>query len=96
MNIGLRWLFFPSNEAEKYEARKLMLLSFAYFFVIATYTLVKELKDSIFINIVGKEYIPWAKLVTMVILVPAVLFILFLLIISVAISFFGYIAFFMQ
>lgn len=78
MNIGLKWLFFPSNEEEKYEARKLMLLSFAYFFVIATYTLVKELKDSIFINIVGKEYIPWAKLITMIILVPAVLFYSFL------------------
>lgn len=78
MDIGLKWLFFPENEEEKYEARKLMLLSLAYFFVIATYTLVKELKDSIFINVVGKEYIPWAKLITMVILVPAVLFYSFL------------------
>jgi len=78
MNIGLRWLFFPSSKEEKYEARKLMLLSLAYFFVIAAYTLVKVLKDTLFIDIVGKEYIPWAKLFSMIVLLPAVLFYSFL------------------
>ncbi len=78
MNIGLKRLFFPSSPEEKYEARKLILLSFVYFFVIATYTLVKVLKDTLFIDIVGKEYIPWAKLCSLIVLVPAVLFYSFL------------------
>lgn len=78
MNIGLKWLFFPAGQEEKYEARKFVLLSLAYFFVIATYTLVKVLKDTLFIDIVGQEYIPWAKLLSMFILVPAVLFYSFL------------------
>jgi len=58
----------------RYERIKLALLSLTYFLVICAYTLVKELKDSIFINVVGKEYIPWAKMISMVVLIPAVLF----------------------
>lgn len=57
---------------------KLFLLSLTFFFVIASYTIIKELKDSIFVAVVGKGYIPYAKTATMIVLVPAILFYAFL------------------
>lgn len=58
---------------DRQERTKTILLSLAFFFIIAGYTLVKELNDSIFVHIVGKEYNPWARLIAMVCLVPAIL-----------------------
>lgn len=58
----------------KYERLKFIMLTSAFFLVIAAYTMVRELKDSIFMSIVGKEYVPWAKMLSMVVLIPAVLF----------------------
>lgn len=63
-----------SNEAEKFEWRKFLFLGFTFFFVIGAYTFTKELKDSIFAFIVGREYIPYAKFFAMIGLVPAILF----------------------
>ena len=59
---------------EKYERTKIMLLSLTYLFVVAAYTMIYDLKNSIFMSIVGKEYVPWAKVASMVVLIPAVLF----------------------
>ena len=39
---------------------------------------MRELKSSIFMSTVGKEYIPWARMMAMIILVPGVLFYSFL------------------
>lgn len=60
--------------ADKFERLKIVLLSVTFLFVIAAYTMIYDLKNSIFMSIVGKEYIPWAKVASMFILVPAVLF----------------------
>jgi len=60
-------------DVEPHERLKLFLLTVAFFFVIAAYTIAKELKDSIFVAIVGQLYLPAAKLWTMVALVPAIL-----------------------
>lgn len=54
------------------EKLKFIFLSIAFFFVIGGYTIAKELKDSIFASIIGKEYIPLAKIVAMFVLVPAI------------------------
>lgn len=54
------------------ERLKFIFLSAAFFLVIGAYTVAKELKDSIFISIVGKTYIPWAKLIGMFALVPTI------------------------
>lgn len=62
-----------SVEAQKYESRKFFFLGLTFFFVIAAYTCTKELKDAIFTFIVGKEYIPYAKFCSMLVLVPAIL-----------------------
>ena len=54
------------------ERLKFFFLSVTFFFVIGGYTIVKELKDSIFASIIGKEYIPLAKILAMFVLVPAI------------------------
>jgi len=53
---------------------KIIFLSIAYFLVIGAYTIARELKDSIFLTVVGKAYQPRAKLLVMVVLVPVILF----------------------
>lgn len=52
---------------------KVAFLSGAFFLIIGAYTIAKELKDSLFTSIVGKEYIPIAKWPTMILLVPITL-----------------------
>ena len=65
-------------KVDRHERLKLFFLSATFFFVIGGYTVIKELKDSIFISIVGAEYQPWAKLAEMIVLIPAILFYSFL------------------
>lgn len=60
-------------EIEPQERVKLLFLSLAFFFIIGAYTLVKDLKDAIFVSIVGREYVPIAQALAMVVLVPAIL-----------------------
>lgn len=55
-----------------YEKVKFGLLALSFSFVVAAYTIAKELKDSIFINIVGREYLAKAKLTVVFVLIPAV------------------------
>jgi ATP:ADP antiporter, AAA family len=60
-----------SEESKKNRRLKLLLMSAAFFFIIAAYTVAKELKDSVFVAIVGgKEYIPIAKLISIFIFIP--------------------------
>lgn len=70
----LKFLF----KVDPHERLKLFFLSATFFFVIGGYTVIKELKDSIFMSIVGESYLPWAKLAAMIALVPAILFYSFL------------------
>jgi len=53
---------------------KLFFLAFLYFLVVGAYTVTRDLKSSIFLVVVGKEYAPWVKVVSMLMLVPAILF----------------------
>ena len=80
MSMGLRVanLFKSMFNVAPHERLKLLLLSITFFFVIASYTIIKELKDSIFVAVVGNGYIPYAKTLTMLVLVPAILFYSFL------------------
>lgn len=55
----------------KHERLKFLLLTLSFAFVIGSYTIAKELKDSIFVSIVGKEYLPTAKLLVIFLLIPA-------------------------
>jgi ATP:ADP antiporter, AAA family len=66
-------LFKSMFNVEPHERLKLALLTLTFFFVIASYTILKELKDSIFVVIVGRTNLPYAKYAAMFVLVPAIL-----------------------
>jgi len=55
------------------ELKKFMLLALAFFFLIGSYWPLKTLKDSIFINLVGPEYIPNVKILSLFFFFPLVL-----------------------
>lgn len=61
------------SQDQKYELLKLIYLSVAFFCVIGAYTVTKEIKNSIFVYTVGKEYIPWARVLAMFALIPGIL-----------------------
>jgi ATP:ADP antiporter, AAA family len=58
---------------ERHERLKVLMLSLMYFLIVGGYTLARELKDSLFVHIVGRDYIPVAKIVSMIILIPGIL-----------------------
>lgn len=73
MGTRIRQMFGGFFDADPHERLKVLFLAITFFFVIGAYTVTRDLKNSIFISIVGKEYIPWAKVVSMLVLVPAIL-----------------------
>ena len=62
--------YLPQDRSERI---KLLLLTLSFFLIIGAYTITKELKDIVFSEIVGKEYIWLAKLISIVLLVPSIL-----------------------
>ncbi len=56
------------------ELLKFALLALGFFFLIGAFWPLKTLKESIFINIVGTDYLPRVKLVSLLLLFPFVLF----------------------
>lgn len=64
--------------SDRYERLKFFLLCAAFFLVIGSYTLIKELRDSIFVAVVGREYVPLARILETIILIPAIFFYSFL------------------
>lgn len=61
--------YFPTDRSERL---KLLALTASFFFIIGAYTIAKELKDIVFSEVVGKNYIGLAKLLSMIFLVPAI------------------------
>ncbi|HLW72817.1 MAG TPA: Npt1/Npt2 family nucleotide transporter, partial [Candidatus Babeliales bacterium] len=61
-------------DIEPQERMKLFFLSLLYFLVVGAYTMTRDLKSAIFLGVVGKEYIPWVKVISMLMLVPAIFF----------------------
>ena len=64
---------FNVSGLDKHERLKFLLLTVAFAFIIGSYTIAKELKDSIFVSIVGKDFLPMAKLLVIFLLIPATL-----------------------
>ncbi len=58
---------------ERHERLKVLMLSLMYFLIVGGYTLARELKDSLFVHIVGRDSIPLAKIASMIILIPGIL-----------------------
>ncbi|MCL5436857.1 MAG: hypothetical protein M1549_03215 [Candidatus Dependentiae bacterium] len=71
---GFKKVFVDLFKQDKIERRKILLLTVAFFLVMGGYTVVRELKDLIFVNIVGLDAIPNAKLWCIIALVPLVFF----------------------
>ncbi len=62
---------------EPQERLKVLLLTISFFLVIGSYTITRELKDVAFVRLVagaGRSYQAWAKILAMVVLVPAIFF----------------------
>jgi AAA family ATP:ADP antiporter len=78
MNTRIRALFHGAFNVEPQERLKLLFLAISFFFVIAGYTIARDLKDAVFLNVVGREWVPIAKFIAMVVLIPAILFYSFL------------------
>lgn len=62
-----------SFDLDKKDLFKIFLLSLAFFCVIGAYTVLKEMKDILFVLFVGKAYIGRVKFISMWTLVPATL-----------------------
>lgn len=77
--MSLKSLFTPTfemgSEEEKryYERLKIAFLTVAFFCVIGSYTVAKELKNSVFVYVVGLEYIPIMRSLSLIFFVPAIL-----------------------
>lgn len=67
-------LFKPLLNAEPHERSKLMFLSICLSCIVATYSIIKPLKDSVFFVIVGKDYQPYAKWLTIIFMPICMLF----------------------
>src|SRR5476651_1630381 len=57
----------------KDEVIKFVILGVTFAFVIGIYWTLRPLKDAIFMSMVGKDYIPWAKVVSLCVLFPMVI-----------------------
>lgn len=55
------------------EIRRLSLLACTYLFIVGTYWLMRPLKDALFMRIVGKCYLPYAKIASVLIMIPLIL-----------------------
>lgn len=62
-----------SFDLSKEERDKILWLTLTFFCVIGSYTVLKELKDLMFAQIVGGQYLYQVKLISMFILLPATL-----------------------
>lgn len=73
MQLRIREMFASLWSIEPQERLKTLYLGIAFFFIIFSYTIIKELKDSIFMGILGsKHYVPYAKLLTIIGFIPLV------------------------
>lgn len=75
---GILNVFKPFVQVDRSERVKLALMTLTFFFVIASYTLVKELKDSIFMSVVGNDYLPMVKIAAIVAMIPSIMLYAFL------------------
>lgn len=61
-------------QIDSYDAIKAILSAATFFFVIASYSILRSLKTSIFLGFVGREYEPIAKILSIIVTIPVMLF----------------------
>jgi AAA family ATP:ADP antiporter len=62
------------GDISREELKKFGLLSGVFFFIVGAYWLVRSLKEVIFANTVGKMYLPYAKIASLICLVFVLMF----------------------
>jgi len=72
MNSELKTSQESSFEAKSAERLKFVFLAIIFFFVIGAYTIIRDLKSSVFVGLIGKDYLPIARLIFPFMLIPAV------------------------
>lgn len=55
------------------EVKKFLSLSLVFFFVIGVYWLLRVTKDGVFMSIVGEDWLPTAKILSLVVIMPLIL-----------------------
>lgn len=55
---------------DRYDFIKIIFLGFSYFFILASYSILKPLKTSIFLGLVGKDYQPYTRLISICVIIP--------------------------
>lgn len=63
---------YTQEQERHYERLKSIFLWVAFFFIIGSYTVIRELRDSIFAFIVGRDHLSSAKIITLVGFIPAI------------------------
>jgi AAA family ATP:ADP antiporter len=61
------------NASKHASVEKIIYLAIYFFFVFGSYTLLKELKDSIFMITVGAQFIPQIKFISLLLMIPLVM-----------------------
>lgn len=74
MGSKIKQMFRGLFDVEPQERLKLFFLSLIYCLVIASYTITRDMKNSIFLCVVGKGYVPMVKTISMFILLPVIFF----------------------
>ncbi len=54
---------------DPHERLKLLFLSLSYFFIVMGYTITRDLRDVVFASTVGVEYVPIARILSMIVLI---------------------------
>lgn len=62
-----------SIDLDEQEQQKILWLTLAFFCVIGAYTVLKEMKDVLFAQIVGAKHLGYVKILSMFVLLPATL-----------------------
>lgn len=60
-------------QLESYDDKKLINLACSFFFIIGSYSILRSLKASVFLGLVGKEFLPIAKILGIALMIPAML-----------------------
>lgn len=61
-------------QIDRFDLTKIMLIGFAYFFILASYSILRSLKTSIFLGLVGAEYQPYTRFFAITIMIPYMFF----------------------
>jgi AAA family ATP:ADP antiporter len=76
MSSRLKKIFKFLLDIDQEDFLKVILLTVSFFLVIGAYTVARELKDAVFTTIIGQDrkYLAYAKILSMLVLVPTLFF----------------------